>query len=51
MYLSIGQIILLIIVFFLFFGNFEKLNEFFIKLKSTISKKTEKKNKDKNLEE
>jgi Sec-independent protein translocase protein TatA len=49
MYLSVGQIILLAIVFFLFFGNFNKLNQLFINLKSNLNKNTKKKND--NLEE
>jgi Sec-independent protein translocase protein TatA len=49
MYLSVGQIILLAIVFFLFFGNFNKLNQLFINLKSNLDKNTKKKND--NLEE
>ena len=49
MYLSAGQIILLAIVFFLFFGNFDKLNKMFINFKSNLEKNTDK--KDKNIEE
>jgi len=52
MYLSVGQIILLLIVFFLFFGNFEKLTSFVNDLKIKFNKTdTSKKNKNKNLEE
>jgi len=47
MYLSLGQIILLAIVFFLFFGNFDKLNKMFIDFKSSLNKDdTTKKKKD-----
>jgi hypothetical protein len=51
MYLSVGQIILLAIVFFLFFGNFEKLNKFLIDFKSKMDHNTENKKDNKNLEE
>jgi Sec-independent protein translocase protein TatA len=49
MYLSIGQIVLLALVFFLFFGNFDKLNDLLVKLKSSFNKEEEK--KEKNIEE
>jgi|TARA_B110000211_G_scaffold196569_1_gene225640 hypothetical protein len=51
MYLSLGQIILLAIVFFLFFGNFDKLNKMFIDFKSSLNKDDKTKNKKDNLEE
>tara|TARA_B100000780_G_C20887401_1_gene353147 strand:- start:441 stop:596 length:156 start_codon:yes stop_codon:yes gene_type:complete len=51
MYLSLGQIILLVIVFFLFFGNFDKLNKMFIDFKSNFNKDKDTDKKDKNVEE
>jgi len=51
MYLSVGQIILLAIVFLLFFGNFEKINQMFIDLKSNLNKDKDTKSKKDNIEE
>jgi len=51
MYLSVGQIVLLAIVFFLFYGNFEKINQMFIDLKSNLNKDKDTKSKKDNIEE
>tara|TARA_B100000780_G_C20706978_1_gene281081 strand:- start:35 stop:190 length:156 start_codon:yes stop_codon:yes gene_type:complete len=51
MYLSVGQVILLCLVFFMFFGNFEKLTGMFNDFKTKYYKKNDKKDNNKNLEE